>query len=379
MDDLTLDKRTDGAVPARKPRDDVLRVDHLRQFCILDTGSDPRFDRITQLVSELLVMPIVLVSLVDEAREWFKSKVGTEIAEILRDHGFCSHALHLEGRDVLTIADTLSDARFATHPYVVGGPQLRFYAGAPLITASGHKIGMLCVHDMKPRPDFGVEHEHILSQFAGIVMDEIDFHRIESERAILIGELSHRVKNVFGVVQSVASLSGRGNPAAQPFLAVFTDRLAAMSSAHDRLITADWKEASLDDIVAGVVAAHQNVDKTTIVLDMAQLMIDPPFAQMLVLLVHELLTNSIKHGALKAASGRVAFTAQREQRDGIRTVRFVWRESGGPPVIVPEEQGFGHRLLDMVVRQKGGTVRLDWDPTGLVCRFVFFEQTLARL
>ena len=100
MDDLTLDKRTDGAVPARKPRDDVERVDHLRQFCILDTGSDPRFDRITQLVSELLVMPIVLVSLVDEAREWFKSKVGTEIAEILRDHGFCSHALHLEGNGI---------------------------------------------------------------------------------------------------------------------------------------------------------------------------------------------------------------------------------------------------------------------------------------
>ena len=190
---LTLDKLSDGTVPAGTPCDDAERVDQLRHYCILDTGSDPRFDRITTLVSKLLVMPIVLVSLVDEAREWFKSKVGTEIAEILRDHGFCSHALHLEGRDVLTIADTLSDARFATHPYVVGGPQLRFYAGAPLITASGHKIGMLCVHDMKPRPDFGVEHEHILSQFAGIVMDEIDFHRIESERAILIGELSHRV------------------------------------------------------------------------------------------------------------------------------------------------------------------------------------------
>ena len=372
-------RREDGAVPAAKPRDEDARLAELDRLCILDTGKDPRFDKITGLVAELLDMPIVLVSLVDGAREWFKSTVGTAISEIPRDHGFCAHALLLEGTDTLTVTDTLQDARFATHPYVKDGPRLRFYAGAPLITAKGHKIGMLCVHDIKPRPDFGAEQLGILSKLASIAMDEIEFHRTEHERGLLIGELSHRVKNIFSLVRSVATLSGRGNAAAQPFVAAFLSRLEAMAAAHDKLVSVDWQEARIVDIVEGVVAAHQTVDRAAIRLAILPLRVDPPFAQTLALIVHELLTNSIKHGALQVASGRVDFTVERAAVDTGSTIKFAWSESGGPPPVAPAGSGFGHRLLDMAIRQAGGKVAFDWEPTGLVCRFEVFEQTLAAL
>lgn len=364
-------KSADGSAPAAKPQNDAERVDQLRRMSILDSGKDPRFDRLTTLAAELLDVPIVLVSLVDEAREWFKSTVGTQVEQISRDHGFCSHALLADGGDCMTVVDALDDERFTTHPFVADGPKLRFYCGAPLITASGHKIGMLCVHDVKPRPDFGSASQHILSKLAGIAMDEIDFHRVESERELLVGELSHRVKNVIGVVQSVARLSGRGHPEAGQFVDMFSQRLAAMAAAHDRLVLGDWKETSLRDVAAGVVAAHQSIDQTSITLDIPDLQCDPTFAQSFAMLVHELLTNANKYGALQASVGQVSFMAQNTLLDNAPAVKFVWSERGGPPAGVPEKSGFGHRLLDIAVQQRGGTVAFDWLPTGLVCRFVF--------
>ena len=366
----------DGSVPASKPQNEAERIEQLRHFCILDTTKDSRFDRITRLVAELLDVPIVLLSLVDEAREWFKSAIGTDISQINRELGFCAHAILVDSQEPMVVADTLLDPRFATHPYVVAGPKLRFYAGAPLITATGHKLGMLCLHDIKPRPDFGAHEKRILSQFAAIAMDEIDFHRIESERQLLVGELSHRVKNVFSVVHSVAAMSSRGDRAAETFVEVFNSRLGAMSAAHDQLIRSDWNEASLDRLVRSVVAASQDAAGSTISIAMPPVMINPAFAQTLALLVHELLTNALKYGALKVPSGHVSFTAAQTNSDGRQGIAFCWRETGGAPPVAPVMTGFGHRMLDMAVRQRGGTVHYDWQTAGLVCQFEIFDMAL---
>ena len=277
----------------------------------------------------------------------------------------------------MTVVNTLDDERFNTHPFVVDEPKLRFYSGAPLMTKSGQKIGMLCVHDIRPRPDFDARKQSVLAQLAGIVMDEIDFHRIETERRMLINELSHRVKNVISVVQGVAKLSGRGHAAAEPFVAAFCDRLNAISSAHDRLVEANWNEAALLDIIEGVVAPHQNLDGDRIVLEIAPMTVDPSFAQSMALLVHELVTNAIKYGALAVPLGRVVFSAQRAMHNGTPMVDFIWTESGGAAAVKPLRSGFGHRMLESVVRQKDGSVAFDWLPSGLVCRFTFSEQALA--
>ncbi len=373
LDHAPLKHAADGSVHAAIPFDDAERVAQLRQFCILDTAKDARFDRITRLAADLLHVPIVLVSLVDEAREWFKSAVGTEIVQIDRVHGFCAHAILQKGDVSFTVTDTLEDARFATHPFVVDGPKLRFYSGAPLLTASGHKIGMLCVHDTRPRPDFGVDEEKVLRQLAAIAMDEVDFHRIETERKLLIGELSHRVKNVFATIQSVASISSRNDATSKPFVQTFNRRLGAMASAHDQLVANSWQGARLDGLVASITSAFQDIDQSRITIDVPPVSVEPMLAQTLALLLHELLTNSIKYGALSQPAGCVSLSALSENAARGRLLTFRWSETKGPAVMVPTKQGFGHRMLVSVVKHKGGMVDFDWQPTGLVCTFEFID------
>ncbi len=365
---MVYPKLPDGSVPAAIPADEEQRLVSLRSFCILDTTKDPRFDRITRLAAELLDVPVVLLSLVDAARQWFKSTVGTGITEIERNHGFCAHAILLDAREPMVVPDTLDDARFATHPFVIGEPMLRFYAGAPLVSAQGRKIGTLCVHDVKPRHDFDDRALRILSQLADIAMDEIEFFHAESERELLVGELSHRVKNSFALIGSVAEISSRGHPGAAEFVGAFRNRLHAMSAAHDRLVSSDWSSVDLAELVDSVLTVHQDDTKNRIQIELPDLPLDTQSAQTLALLLHELLTNAVKYGALSVPSGMVFLVGT---SDGVAApnVRFEWRESGGPPAVAPARTGFGMTMLNLSSRQNGGAVAFDWRGDGLICRF----------
>ncbi|MBC7973002.1 MAG: GAF domain-containing protein [Verrucomicrobia bacterium] len=131
------------------PDDESARLRSLCQYQILDTEPEVGFDDLTNLAASICHTPITFVSLVDAQRQWFKAKVGTDVAETPRDVAFCSHAiLQL---DLLIVPDTLADERFATNPLVVGEPHIRFYAGVPLIMPDGHALGTLCVIDFIPR------------------------------------------------------------------------------------------------------------------------------------------------------------------------------------------------------------------------------------
>lgn len=131
------------------PPDEAARLVALDRYQILDTAAEHEFDDFTALAAEFCRTPIALISLVDEHRQWFKSRVGVEETETPRDIAFCSHAIH--GADVFEVPDATQDERFADNPLVQGPHQLRFYAGAPLTTPEGHNIGTLCVLDRVPR------------------------------------------------------------------------------------------------------------------------------------------------------------------------------------------------------------------------------------
>jgi diguanylate cyclase (GGDEF)-like protein len=135
---------------ARLPDNEPDRLRALRGYEILDTPPEQAFDDLTLLASAICEAPISLVSLVDGERQWFKSKVGLEAAETSRDVAFCAHAI-LEPQEVLVVPDAHSDQRFAENPLVTGEPHIRFYAGAPIATSSGHAVGTLCVLDRQPR------------------------------------------------------------------------------------------------------------------------------------------------------------------------------------------------------------------------------------
>jgi len=131
------------------PANEAERLKTLRGYCVLDTEPEAVFDELTQVASRICNTPIALISLVDETRQWFKSRVGLDAAETPREMAFCAHALAQS--ELLEVPDALDDARFATNPLVTGAPNIRFYAGAPLIAPNSCKIGTLCAIDYVPR------------------------------------------------------------------------------------------------------------------------------------------------------------------------------------------------------------------------------------
>jgi GAF domain-containing protein len=133
------------------PPDEVSRLRALRELNILDTDAEEEFDQWTVLAAQICLVPIALISMVDEQRQWFKSRVGLQITETSRDIAFCAYAI-LQPNSLMEVPDTQLDKRFSGNPLVLEPPHIHFYAGAPLIASDGHALGTLCVIDHVPRP-----------------------------------------------------------------------------------------------------------------------------------------------------------------------------------------------------------------------------------
>ncbi|NMG31624.1 sensor domain-containing diguanylate cyclase [Aromatoleum evansii] len=131
------------------PFDEPERIASLRRMQLLSTPDEEVFDRVTRTAQRVFDTPIVLVSLIDSARQWFKSCIGLPVRETPREISFCGHAIN--GDHLLVVSDAAADWRFADNPLVTGEPSIRFYAGRPLRNAEGHAVGTLCVIDRKPR------------------------------------------------------------------------------------------------------------------------------------------------------------------------------------------------------------------------------------
>jgi two-component system NtrC family sensor kinase len=164
------------------PKNDKKRLAVLWQYDVLDTVPEQVFDDLADLAASICEAPVALITLVDEKRQWFKSKTGISVKETSRDVSFCGHAIMQH--ELFIVPDATKDDRFADNPLVTSNPKIRFYAGAPLITPDGYPLGTLCVIDKVPRtlrPDqkraLEILSRHVMTQL------ELRRHALELSRA----------------------------------------------------------------------------------------------------------------------------------------------------------------------------------------------------
>lgn len=167
------------------------RLEVVRAYQILDTEEEQDFDDIAEMAAQLCNTPIGLITLIDQDRQWFKAKTGLDIKETSRDLSFCAHTIHLD--DVMLVPDALQDERFFDNPLVTGKPYIRFYAGMPLVTAEGYKLGSLAVIDQKPRTLSKRQHKH-LRMLARQVVNLLDLRCSLARQKEINKEITRRVE-----------------------------------------------------------------------------------------------------------------------------------------------------------------------------------------
>ncbi|MEL6916059.1 MAG: methyl-accepting chemotaxis protein [Pseudomonadota bacterium] len=205
------------------PQEEADRLAALRAFNALDTDPEREFDDLVVLSCSIFGVATSLISMVDSERQWFKAKVGLDAQETRRDLAFCTHAILSDATFV--VPDATADLRFAENPLVKGPPHIRFYAGAPLVTGQGFRIGTFSILDPVPRPEgITAEQDHQLRTLARITMDRLEARRAAQSReadlsvfrraADALIDLSKRMEDNAATLSDAASSSASGAKAA---------------------------------------------------------------------------------------------------------------------------------------------------------------------
>lgn len=186
------------------PSQEAQRLEALRQYHILDTPAEQSYDDITALAAFICDVPIALISLVAEHRQWFKSKVGVDVDETSRDVSFCVHAIATP--KTMVVPDATADERFADNPLVACAPNIRFYAGVPLITPTGEAIGTLCVIDDRPR-ELTTKQLKTLEALARQVVLQLELRRTSAQLAASL----HKINLMEGLIPICSYCKGIRN------------------------------------------------------------------------------------------------------------------------------------------------------------------------
>ena len=172
---------------APKPLNEKERLAALLEYNILDTLPEKDYDDITTIAAEVCKMPVSLISIIDNDRQWFKSKVGLQPRETPRDFAFCAHAI-LHPKDLFIVNDSKKDDRFHDNPLVTGGPHVEFYAGVPLVNSRGNAFGTLCVIDNKPN-DLTEDQKHTLKALARQVVAYFELRKANQQLMVQKAEM----------------------------------------------------------------------------------------------------------------------------------------------------------------------------------------------
>lgn len=349
------------------------RVREIAGYALDDWDGDARFDAIVELLRDLCDVPIALVSLVESERQRFLGKAGLEATETPRSMSFCAHAMLLP--QIMVVPDATRDPRFADNPLVTGDLQIRFYAGAPLVSRSGIPLGALCVIDTVPRDGLTPLQTRTLQVLATNVVTILDARREAEARALIAQELAHRIKNLFTVVSGLIHFSAREGDA-EAGRKLLLDRISALAAAHELVIpgtaTADGARLSLRAVMARIFAPYA-LERERVRIEGDDVDLDPNIVTGMALVLHEMATNAVKYGALALADGVIDIDVRLTDAE----VAVHWRERAGKrldPAL--RDSGFGTRLVDTVItRQLMGSIVRSWDSDGLAVHIRFPHST----
>ena len=204
--------------------------------------------------------------------------------------------------------------------------------------------------------------------FLGFLRDISERHDAARRQALMVGELNHRVKNLLGVVAGIAHQTVRASRDLQDFQPAFNGRLTSLAKAHELLTAGAWEQAPLRALADELLGVYAQGTAPPVTVEGPAVALMPRQLLSVSMILHELLTNAIKYGALASSGGRVAL----EWQAGDGTVTLRWTEGGLSGVVPPARRGFGTRMIDLSVgHELRGTSQADWRPTGLAFTLTF--------
>lgn len=344
---------------------------------------DTLLHRATEVVSETLGVPLVKVlehlpergeMLIRSGVNWEPGVVGHET---FGDHEKSPGGYALRADQPVISPDVAVEDRFEI-PDVLRRHGVQSMVNV-IIVGDGAPFGVLEVDAQEPR-DFADDDVALLKNYANLLAAAIErvrthdeLRRSAREQEVLARELGHRVRNLLGLVQALASQTSTKGRTAEEFRGAFIDRLQALSTAEGLVFESDEERADPLKLAYEVLAPHRQDDPGKLVIDAVPIGLSARQARMFGLALHELATNAAKYGALSVAKGRVRLDWRLDQTTGGGgEVSMTWQESDGPEITRPERFGFGTRLLeDVVAHELNGEAELVYEQEGLCYKLRF--------
>jgi len=395
-------------LPINEPR----RLEELHRYGIIDTPDEPAYDRMTRLAARLLDAPVSLISLLDESRQWFKSRYGLDVRWTNREIAFCSYTILQD--DVMVVPDALKDDRFAHNPLVTQGPRIRFYAGMPIKTFDDLPLGTVCVLDTEPRSDFDEDKRTVLRDLAALIMHEIEAgyaartaafeieERRKAEQSLasaleeketLLREIHHRVKNnlqsLWGLLQIEKSRLTDGY--ARMRMDALSQRINVMGSIHKQLYSSQNFSRidlglHLEELCENLNSLYGSPQGVDVAFEAEAVECSLDTAIPLGLIANEAISNSLKHAFPPHAfppgrTGRILVSLHRiaDETSG-RTIELLIADDGvglqGTTGHSP--RGIGMTLIEVLADQIDASVTVN-DEAGytLSIRFAGCEQGIG--